>query len=450
MKNIAVIGTGYVGLVTGACLAELGNNVVCVDTDSKKIAGLRAGKMPFFEPGLQELVARNARAERIVFATDATPAIAAASVVFIAVGTPMGEDGHADLQYVREAARSIACALSDGDHKVVVNKSTVPVETGDLVAAIIRESVQASDAVSVVSNPEFLREGSAISDFMQPDRIVIGVSDERSAQVMKELYAPLAAQIFVTDVRTAEMIKYTANAFLATKISFVNEIANICAKVGADVKAVVAAAGADSRIGTAFLNPGLGFGGSCFPKDLKALSKIAESYGVRPAILQAVLDVNERQISNLTLQLEELLGGLRGKHVAVFGLAFKPNTDDVRESPAIHLIESLIAAGARISAHDPEALETAREVLGDSVRYVANCYEAVHDADALVVATDWNEYKQIDFGVIARLMRGRTLLDGRNLYDAEEVRAAGFDYRGIGHGHTAGTANGRSRKQIEA
>jgi UDPglucose 6-dehydrogenase len=246
------------------------------------------------------------------------------------------------------------------------------------------------------------------------------------------------------------MIKYTANAFLATKISFVNEIANICAKVGADVKAVVAAAGADSRIGTAFLNPGLGFGGSCFPKDLKALSKIAESYGVRPAILQAVLDVNERQISNLTLQLEELLGGLRGKHVAVFGLAFKPNTDDVRESPAIHLIESLIAAGARISAHDPEALETAREVLGDSVRYVANCYEAVHDADALVVATDWNEYKQIDFGVIARLMRGRTLLDGRNLYDAEEVRAAGFDYRGIGHGHTAGTANGRSRKQIEA
>lgn len=450
MRNIAVIGTGYVGLVTGACLAELGNNVVCIDTDSKKIAGLLAGKMPFFEPGLQELVARNARAERIAFATDASDAIAGASVVFIAVGTPMGEDGHADLRYVREAARSIAVALGDGDPKVVVNKSTVPVETGDLVAAIIRENMQASFEVSVVSNPEFLREGSAISDFMQPDRIVIGVSDEYSAQVMKELYAPLTAPLFVTDVRTAEMIKYTANAFLATKISFVNEIANICAKVGADVKNVVAAAGADSRIGTAFMNPGLGFGGSCFPKDVKALSKIAESYGVQPSILRAVLDVNERQISNLSLQLEEQLGGLKGKHVAVFGLAFKPNTDDVRESPAIRLIEALLAAGARISAHDPEALETAREVLGDSVRYVTNCYEAVHDADALVVATDWNEYKQIDFSVIAKLMRGCVLLDGRNLYDAEEARIAGFDYRGVGHGHAAAIANGRSRRQIEA
>jgi UDPglucose 6-dehydrogenase len=450
MKHIAVIGTGYVGLVTGACLAELGNNVVCIDNDSGKIAGLLAGKMPFFEPGLQELVARNTRAERITFTTGANEAIAAASIVFIAVGTPMGEDGHADLQYVREAARSIASALGDGEPKVVVNKSTVPVETGDLVAAIIRENVQASCAVSVVSNPEFLREGSAISDFMQPDRIVIGVSDEHSAQVMKDLYAPLAAPMFVTNVRTAEMIKYTANAFLATKISFVNEIANICARVGADVKKVVAAAGADSRIGTAFMNPGLGFGGSCFPKDVKALSKIAESCGVQPSILRAVLDVNERQISNLSLQLEELLGNLDGKHVAVFGLAFKPNTDDVRESPAIRLIESLVLAGARISAHDPEAVETARELLGDSVRYVANCYEAVHDADALVIATDWNEYKQIDFSVIVRLMRGRVLLDGRNLYDAEEARAAGFEYRGVGHGHTASTLNGRSRKQIEA
>lgn len=450
MRHIAVIGTGYVGLVTGACLAELGNAVSCIDTDAEKVAALQRGQVPFFEPGLQELVSRNVRSARISFTTNAQEAISAAEIIFIAVGTPMGEDGRADLQFVRAAARTIACSLNDGTRKVVVNKSTVPVETGDLVAAIIREAAASSCAVSVVSNPEFLREGSAISDFMRPDRIVIGVSEPAAAEVMKDLYEPLMAPMYVTDVRTAEMIKYTANAFLATKISFINEIANICSKVGADIKDVVAAAGADSRIGTAFLNPGLGFGGSCFPKDVHALSKIAEIHGVEPTVLRAVLAVNTRQIMGAGAHLETMLEGLDGKHIAVFGLSFKPNTDDVRESPAIALIQLLLERGATICAHDPEAIETARQVLGDSVRYVRNCYEAVHQADALVVATDWNEYKQIDFEILARLMRGRVLFDGRNLYDSQKARSAGFRYVGVGCADPRAYRDGSARLQVGA
>lgn len=448
MRQIAVIGTGYVGLVTGACLAELGNSVVCIDTDASKIEALKHGRIPFFEPGLQELVSRNSRSSRISFTTDAAGAIGAGEIVFIAVGTPMGEDGHADLQYVRAAARTIASALKEGDHKIVVNKSTVPVETGDLVAAIIRESALNAGSVAVVSNPEFLREGSAIADFMEPDRIVIGASEPTAVETMKELYKPLAAPVYVTDVRTAEMIKYTANAFLATKISFINEIANICSRVGADVKDVVAAVGADSRIGAAFLNAGLGFGGSCFPKDVNALSRIAESNEIEPTILRAVLDVNDRQIRTAAKHLAEMLDGLQGKNVAVFGLSFKPNTDDVRESPAIALIQLLQENGAKVCAHDPEAIETARQILGDSIRYVRNCYEAVNQADALVIATDWNEYKQVDFEVLTRLMRGRVLLDGRNIYDAQQARDAGFQYVGIGHGSTG--TNGAVRLRVEA
>lgn len=433
MKNIAVIGTGYVGLVTGACLAELGNTVICIDTDENKVGALQSGGIPFFEPGLQELVARNQRSGRISFTGDAESAISRSEIIFIAVGTPMGDDGHADLQYVRSAARTIAAHLKPGARRIVVNKSTVPVETGDLVSAIIRESMTDQCDVSVVSNPEFLREGNAIADFMTPDRIVLGVYDNESAVIMKELYAPLLAQVIITDVRTAEMIKYTANAFLATKISFINEIARVCEKVGADVKDVVLGAGSDKRIGTAFMNPGLGFGGSCFPKDVTALASIAQKYDVSPTILQAVLRVNEEQVHLCVDRLEETLGTLAGRRVAVLGLAFKPNTDDVRESPAIRLVRALLARNADVHAHDPEALSTAKEVLGDdAIIYHTNVYESLKDADAMVVATDWNEYKQLDLELAARVLRGNVLFDARNIYDPHIVRAQNFHYLSVG------------------
>ncbi|MDE2573049.1 MAG: UDP-glucose/GDP-mannose dehydrogenase family protein, partial [bacterium] len=335
MYHIAVIGTGYVGLVTGTCLAELGNRVVCVDNDALKIAMLKEGKLPFFEPGLLELVLRNQHGGRLSFADAVGPGIAGADIVFIAVGTPMGEDGHADLQHVRQVAVEVAAAL-DGA-KIVVNKSTVPVETGDLVASIIREHKTSSHRVHVVSNPEFLREGSAIVDFMKPDRIVLGVEDDGAETVMRDLYAPLEAPIIVTDVRTAEMIKYTANSFLATRVSFINEIAAICERVGADVKDVVAGAGSDKRIGTTFMNPGLGFGGSCFPKDVLALRRIAESYSLEPHILGAVLEVNRQQIERAFARLKAAMDPLEKRRFGLLGLAFKPNTDDVRESPAIAL-----------------------------------------------------------------------------------------------------------------
>jgi UDPglucose 6-dehydrogenase len=432
MKKIAVIGTGYVGLVTGACLAELGNTAICIDTDVEKVNALQSGIVPFFEPGLQELVARNQRSGRISFTVDAAQAISKSEIVFIAVGTPMGEDGHADLQYVRSAARTIATSLKAGSRTIVVNKSTVPVETGDLVSAIIRESRTDACDVAVVSNPEFLREGNAIADFMSPDRIVLGVYDDDSAAVMKDLYAPLVAPIIVTDVRTAEMIKYTANAFLAAKISFINEIARICEKVGADVKDVVLGAGTDKRIGTAFMNPGLGFGGSCFPKDVTALASIAQKYGVAPTVLEAVLRVNSEQVHLCAERLEASLETLNGRRIAVLGLAFKPNTDDVRESPAINLVQALLERGAEVHAHDPEAIETARQVLGDGVVYHANVYESLKDADAMVVATDWNEYKQLDLDLAARVLRGNVLFDTRNIYDPRLVLEQGFHYLSVG------------------
>lgn len=432
MRLICVIGTGYVGLVTGACLAELGNQVTCIDTDVEKIELLKDGKVPFFEPGLEELVGRNKRADRLHF-TSSPAAIADAEVIFIAVGTPPDEKGHADLRYVRSAAKTIANHLHSGDKKIVVNKSTVPVETGDLVVSIIREDSPYAESISVVSNPEFLREGNAIADFMEPDRIVLGVHDEASAVVMKELYSPLSAPVIVTDVRTAEMIKYTANAFLATKISFINEIAGVCQRVGANVRDVIIGAGMDRRIGTAFLNPGLGFGGSCFPKDVAALAHIAEKNNVRPTILRAILQVNDEQICRCVERIEEALTSLNGKHVAVLGLSFKPNTDDVRQSPAVRLINALLQEGASVHAHDPEAIETARRVLGERIKYHENVYESLKNADALVIATDWNEYKQIDLELASKIMRGRVLFDGRNIYDPETVTAEGFDYCAVGH-----------------
>jgi len=432
MKNIAVIGTGYVGLVTGTCFAELGNQVICVDTDTAKIATLKKGQIPFYEPGLSDLVNRNVSAGRLTFTDQSADGIRASEVIFIAVGTPTADDGHADLTYVRQAAHDIAAYLNGPT--LVVNKSTVPVETGDLVASIIRERCVERHQVSVVSNPEFLREGSAVNDFMLPDRIVIGVSDDESEAFMRDLYAPLNASIIVTDVRTAEMIKYTANAFLATKISFINEIAHICDEVGADVTNVVIGAGTDKRIGIAFMNPGLGFGGSCFPKDVLALIKIAHRYDLTPKILDSVLDVNRRQIHRVCRRIEQQLGAIEGLRIGLLGLAFKPNTDDVRESPAVALARALLELGAQITAHDPVAIHSARRVLRDSVNYVESSYEATNDADAVVLATDWNEYKNLDLSIVRKLMRGSLLVDGRNIYDPEKVLAAGLQYIGIGRG----------------
>ncbi|TAM77166.1 UDP-glucose/GDP-mannose dehydrogenase family protein [bacterium] len=430
MRHIAVVGTGYVGLVTGTCLAELGNKVVCIDSDARKVDALEQGRLPFFEPGLLELVLRNQHGGRLSFAREVAEGTRGSEVIFIAVGTPMADDGHADLRHVREVAMQIARSLDSP--KVVVNKSTVPVETGDLVASIIREHKTSDYDVHVVSNPEFLREGSAIADFMKPDRIVLGVETPVAEGLMRALYAPLEAPIIVTDVRTAEMIKYTANAFLATKISFINEIAAICEHVGADVKDVVIGAGSDRRIGAAFMNPGLGFGGSCFPKDVMALQCIAEGHGLKPRILDAVLTVNERQIERACTKITEALGNLKDRRVGLLGLAFKPNTDDVRESPAIALAERLIAGGATVAAHDPVAIETARERLGDRVLYMNDYYESANDAEALVIATDWNEYKQVDFSMLRKLMKGRFIFDMRNIYDPSDAEAQGFVYVGVG------------------
>ncbi|MEO6990740.1 MAG: UDP-glucose/GDP-mannose dehydrogenase family protein [Candidatus Baltobacteraceae bacterium] len=430
MHRIAVIGSGYVGLVTGTCLAELGNRVVCIENDETKLATLKAGRVPFYEPGLSELMARNRERGRLSFAADVATGIRDAKIVFIAVGTPMSASGHADLTYVRGAAHEVALAL-DSD-KLIVNKSTVPVETADLVAAIVREHNQSRYAVRVVSNPEFLREGSAVSDFMEPDRIVIGTSDPVAEALMRDLYAPLGATMIATDVRTAEMIKYTANAFLATKISFVNEIAALCEFVRADVKDVVRGVGSDRRIGPAFMSPGLGFGGSCLPKDVRALREIARGYALPTTFLEAVLEVNEQQIRRTVRRLEAALGTLNGKRIALLGLAFKPQTDDVRDSPALALARALVAEGVAIAAHDPIALDAAARVLRNLVSFVDDEYEAVRDVDAVVIATDWNEYKQLDLRIIAERMTGDAFFDMRNTCEPREIVAAGLRYFGVG------------------
>jgi UDPglucose 6-dehydrogenase len=440
MGKLAVIGTGYVGLVTGACFAELGNHVACVDSDNTKIRMLKGGEIPFFEPGLSEVVRRNVAAGRLTFHETIGEGIRGTEFVFIAVGTPTGPDGRADLRSVRAVAREIATSLDS--EKIVVNKSTVPVETGDLVEAIIRENNPTSFEIGVVSNPEFLREGSAIEDFMHPDRIVIGASNPEHAAAVSKLYAPLDAPIIVTDVRTAEMIKYTANAFLAAKISFINEIANICERTGADVKDVAHGIGSDKRIGSLFLNAGLGFGGSCFPKDVTALTRMAEANGVHPLLLNSVLDVNEAQIRRVTDRLDNTLGDLHTRCIAVLGLSYKPNTDDVRDSPAIKLIRALIAEGARVRVHDPAAMATSRAELDDEVAYAATPYEAADGTDAVVVATDWNEYKQLDLAELADRMRGDLLIDARNIYDPEKAVAAGLSYAGIGRVARTNTIQG--------
>ena len=430
MRPIAIVGAGYVGLVTATCFSELGNSVVCVDIDAGKIARLEAGEIPFYEPSLAEMVARNVQAKRLRFTTDIAAAVRGNEIIFIAVGTPMRSDGHADLGAVRAVAREIGLAL-DGP-KIVVSKSTVPVETGEMISSIIREHAPADYPVNVVSNPEFLREGSAVTDFLKPDRVVIGTNDPETERVMREIYAPLEAPIVVTDVRTSEMIKYAANAFLATKISFINEIANICELLDVDVRAVCRGIGYDQRIGTKFLNPGIGYGGSCLPKDVRALEQLAVERDYPAPLLHAVELVNRRQVERTVMKLERELGGLQGRVIAVLGLAFKPNTDDIRDAPAIAIIQRLIDRGAVVRGHDPIANDAAQALLRTGITFHDDMYEAVAGAEALLLATEWNEFRMLDFKRCAATMRGDLVVDGRNIFDPEKVRAAGLRYLGVG------------------
>lgn len=431
MKNISVIGVGYVGLVTGACFADLGNRVTALDIDKERIAGLKVGKMPIYEPGLEELVQRNVDGGRLTFTTSYQEALDGAEFVFIAVGTPEGVDGEADLKYVRSAAETIASTMSSPI--IIVNKSTVPVGTGDWVAEIVKSNQPDGVPFSVVSCPEFLREGSAISDFMNPARTILGSLDLEAAEKVAQLHLPLRAPIVITDLRTAEMIKYASNAFLATKISFINEMANICEELGANILEVASGMGYDPRIGPSFLNAGLGYGGSCFPKDVKALSYMAEVKGRHPQLLQAVMEINSDRRRQLVEKTRSMLGGLDGKSVGLLGLTFKPNTDDLREAPALEVADLLEAEGARVYAYDPVAMERAKEI-APNLEMCANPYEMAEACDALVVCTEWNEFKQLDLERVAEIMPDPAVVDGRNIYDPEQMRMLGIRYVGMGHG----------------
>ena len=431
--KIAVVGSGYVGLVVGACLAENGSTVICVDTDESKIATLNAGKMTIYEPGLEEMVRRNRSEERLSFTTDLASAVRASEVVFIAVGTPPGEDGSADLKHVLGVARDVGRAMNK--YTVVVDKSTVPVGTAKKVRDAI--APETTEPFSVVSNPEFLKQGAAIEDFMKPDRVVIGVEpeDHRASAFMRELYGPFTrtgAPIMVMDTASAELCKYAANAILATRISFMNEIANVCEFVGADVDQVRKAIGADRRIGSSFLFPGIGYGGSCFPKDTKALLRSSHDMGYDFKILSAVEAVNDQQKSRLFEKMESHFTSMKGRTIALWGLAFKPRTDDMREAPAIVTIERLLAAGATVRAYDPEAGETARRLFDSRIALLEKSYDALDGADALAIITEWNEFREPDFEKMRRLMRLPVVFDGRNIYSPEHMRTLGFTYFSIG------------------
>jgi UDPglucose 6-dehydrogenase len=439
--KICVVGSGYVGLVTGACLADFGMTVTGVDKDAAKIAALERGEIPIYEPGLEEVVAKNVRAGRLRFTTELAPAIREARAVFIAVGTPPLPDGRADLSFVRQVAEAIGDNLND--YKVVITKSTVPVGTGQMVESVVRERSGGRQEFAVVSNPEFLREGSAIEDFMQPDRVVVGARTDRAVQVMLDIYAPLKAAgvpFVVADVESAEMIKYASNGFLATKIAFVNEVAELCEAVGADVEVVARGMGLDNRIGPKFLHPGPGFGGSCFPKDTRAVAQIAEQHGLRFEIIDSVLSANERAKRRMIPKIEQALGGLAGRTVAVLGLAFKGETDDMRESPAIPIVEGLIAAGATVRAYDPAAMEQARPMLPAAVVYCADAYETAQGADAAVIATEWNQFRALELERLRGLLARPLLVDLRNLYEPARVAAAGLRYVSVGRPETGGGA----------
>ena len=433
MKNITVVGVGYVGLVSGTCFADLGNNVTCLDINEERVANLKKGIMPIYEMGLEEMVERNMKAGRLTFTTSYEDALQEAEFVFIAVGTPSDVDGAADLRYVRMAAESIADVM---DHPlIVVNKSTVPVGTGDWVTEIIQRRRPDVPEFSVVSCPEFLREGTAISDFMNPDRTVLGSTDKEAAEKVAQIHLPLRSTIMITDLRTAEMIKYASNAFLATKISFINEISNVCEALGADVKEVSHGMGLDGRIGPHFLEAGLGWGGSCFPKDVKALAHMAETEGRHPHLLHAVMDINKDQRHAPVRKAQELLqNGLEGKTVGLLGLAFKPNTDDMRDAPSINIVRHLLREGAKVQAYDPAAMKNAREILPE-VTMLNNAYEVATGADILILVTEWNEFQNLDLIKIKEVMNQPLLVDGRNIYEPAQVREIGFKYRGIGRGY---------------
>ena len=430
--HIAVIGTGYVGLVTGACFAEFGVDVTCVDIDSTKIDRLIAGEMPIYEPGLEQLVTKNVQSGRLRFTTDLKQAVEQALVVFLAVGTPPKDDGSPDLSFVEAAARSVAEHMNG--YKVIVTKSTVPIGTGEYLRKLIRQHLKSSLTFGIVSNPEFLREGAAINDFMRPDRVVVGSSDDEAVAIMRDLYRPLyliEVPFVVTSLEAAELTKYAANAFLATKISFINEIANLCESIGCDVHDVARAIGMDRRIGSKFLHPGPGFGGSCFPKDTQALASVARQFGRDSMIVDAVIEVNRRQRLAMIPKIEELLGDLKGKTVAILGLAFKPETDDMREAPAIDIISGLLERGATVRAYDPVAMTEAAKVLPE-VSFARDEYEAVTDADALVFVTEWNQFRALDMRRVRDLMKSPRIADLRNIYDPADMRALGFEYVGVG------------------
>jgi UDPglucose 6-dehydrogenase len=430
--HIAVVGTGYVGLVTGACFAEFGVDVTCVDVDEDKIARLLQGIMPIYEPGLEHLVSKNTQAGRLRFTTDVAQAVQEALVIFLAVGTPPQSDGSPDLSFVEAAAGSIADHMNG--YKVIVTKSTVPIGTGEHLRELINARKKTRANFGVVSNPEFLREGAAINDFMRPDRVVIGSKDEEAIAIMKDLYRPLyliEAPFVITSLEAAELTKYAANAFLATKVSFINEIANLCDKIGCDVHDVARAIGMDKRIGSKFLHPGPGFGGSCFPKDTRALASVARKYDSSSRIVDAVIEVNQQQGENMLFKIRKLVGNLNGKTIAVLGLAFKPETDDMREAPAIGIIKSLLADGAIVRAYDPVAKSEAMKVLPDIV-YADDEYAAVNGADALVFVTEWNQFRALDMLRIRDLMKSAKIADLRNIYDPDDMREMGFEYVGVG------------------
>ena len=434
--NIAIVGTGYVGLVSGACFAEMGIDVTCVDINPEKIKCLLNGEIPIYEPGLDDLVKRNVEAGRLHFTTDLTTCLDNVEVVFSAVGTPPDEDGSADLQYVLEVARTFGQHIKK--YTILVTKSTVPVGTAKKVKAVIEEELtERGEQIDfeVASNPEFLKEGAAIKDFMSPDRVVVGIESDRAKKVMERLYRPFQMnnyRLYFMDIPSAEMTKYAANAMLATRISFMNDIANLCDLVGANVDMVRKGIGADTRIGSKFLYPGCGYGGSCFPKDVKALARTAREYGYTMGVIEAVEAVNERQKEIVVKKLQDKLGTLRGKTIALWGLAFKPETDDMREAPALVVIEKLLEAGASVKVYDPVAMDECRRRVGDAVVYCSDMYEAVVDADALVLLTEWKQFRLPSWTVIRKVMANPLVIDGRNIYDKAELIAEGFTYKAIG------------------
>lgn len=437
MMKIAIVGTGYVGLVSGACFAEMGLDITCVDTDRQKIEGLEAGIIPIYEPGLEELVRRNVEAGRLHFTTDLVTCLDQVQVVFSAVGTPPDEDGSADLSYVLDVARTFGRHIRK--YTVLVTKSTVPVGTAEKIKAVIREELEKRGCeveFDVASNPEFLKEGAAIADFMSPDRVIVGVESDRARELMARLYRPFLLnnfRVLFMDIPSAEMTKYAANAMLATRISFMNEIANLCDRVGADVEMVRRGIGSDARIGKKFLYPGCGYGGSCFPKDVKALAHTAREYGYRMQIVEAVERVNEAQKSVVFEKLQQMLGDLGGKSIAIWGLAFKPETDDMREAPALVVIDLLLAAGASVRVYDPVAMPECRRRIGEGrVVYAQSMYEAARGADAIALITEWKEFRMPDWKELRADMRGDVLVDGRNIFVKEEVLREGFRYAGIG------------------